>query len=1011
MQNKNWRPSSNLNSERVVRYVLFPEIWPRIQELGRSFRHFAFIIALLFGRAGIFRANHSFLNPNNIGKFSLGDVLGTAAANIRFNRQHLPQAAIFLSVIGMTAIITLQLILTLVISFTGEAQAAALLPANAFTAPNPDEDLALNFLSHMLGVYDFMGVPTGVGTGPLTREVGLIHTGLHEMLAFYNVMMMLVGAFIMGYYAVASFLETAMTGVPFGRRFSGWATPLRGVIAFAILMPLPMPPNGVGVTVSGFNAAQYMVLFAARTGSGFASNLFNIYIASITDPDHAQDYVATPQLPEVAKFVEGMFNMLLCIHANDRAVDGQREWLDRTPPQMAEFWRKSDAGTDGWVVAPINTPGALLNAYRADLAANPGGIGDLAISAGPRDDKDLCGVISMPGNQIADDAASTEDAWRIREAYIAAMDWFVFTSGAYGLAHDIVEMTMSADNTEANFGDTLNLPAADKMRKDEWMTHIRNNILNPVFQASGAAGGAPSQWRQRLEANIGARMVYDRGWAGAALFYNDITEANLVLQHAAKSIPRMTDRPGPLENYEATKKSVLDGMKEGAMTAIKDEMPKVAEEGVSFGSLLRIGWGGLKGLAKQTWAKVKTHTMNTFSDSAKFEAELGESVGAGADWFLALPTAETNYREPESIWGEIGELALRTIGLGALADLQGDDPRETNPLVTMQQLGSTLQKSSAIVGIIGLVLGGINRFGSAAAGNFFFAISAFFWTLGTFLANILPIIPFVFFFFGVVQWGFSVFEAIVAAPMLALTHLRFTSGDDRLIPQNAVQGYLMILEIGLRPLMLIFGLIASIVCFSAAASLLHQTFFNAANAALGPDSSGPIDSLVMIAVYIFQIYMLAMATFKLITIIPMGIMRWFGLGAAQSLDDVVREQEAEQDNLIMKLAATKVFADKMYRDMPTEGPTHVKTADGEMLKLTVRPDGQMFAKMRDGTTARVKEVGKQGLFLVDPNAAYRIRPVSLVNTGASYGGWNSDAQLAAQRREGVKAFGRGVGND
>lgn len=999
MQKQSWRPSENFSKERMLRYVLFPGILPRIAETLRGFRHFAFLIAILFRRAGIFNSNHSFLNPHNLGKYTLGDVLGTAAASLRYNRQSLPQTAIFLSVIGMMVIITLQLGLTIAIYFSNEAQAAGPLPANAFQAPNPEQDLALNFLAHMFGAYDFFNVPIGVGTGVHNRQVTPLHTGLHELLAFYNVMMMLMGAFIMGYYAVASFLETALTGIPFGRRFSGYAAPLRAVIAFAILMPMPMPPNVVGVSVSGFNAAQYMVLFAARQGSNFASNLFNIYLAAIIDPEHSQDYLATPTVPDVNNFVEGVFAMLLCYHANDRSVEGQRVHLGHDPAEMTGWWRKSDAVTDAWTAASVDNPGALLNAYQADLAGNEGGIGPLSIAAGPESHKEMCGVLTIPANQEADDAASTEDAWKIREAYLEALRFLVEgcppCSGtppgthAFPIARDIVEMTMSSDNNDGDFGDIANLTDADRTLKDQWINYIRNEILLPVFQDSGSTiSSGSSQWRQKIEADITSRMVYDKGWAGAALFYNDIAAANLILQNAAQSVPRLTSRPGPLDNYEATKKTVLDGMEDGALEAIKSETPKVAEEGISLGSLARIGWGGLVGAFKAGWRKAKQNVMNKVFGADAYEAELGESVGAGTEWFRALPTAESGYREPESVSGEFGEMMLHAMGFGALADIMNDDPREVSPLATMIQLGHALRESSLKMAILGIILGGFNRFGSGPAGNFFLTFSGALWTMGVFLANMLPLIPFIYFFFGVVQWGFSVFEAVVAAPMFALTHLRFTSGDDRLIPQNAVQGYLLIFEIFLRPLMLIFGLIAAIVIFSGAAAYLHDIFQVAAYTLLGEEAnSGPLDSLIIIGIYVVMVYMLAMSTFKLITIIPLGIMRWFGLGAAASLDDVTREAERETEGYAWMLAAYGVAKLGNRRSVEEEGPVAVKTKDGKQFKLIVRPNGQMFAKMPGGQMARVKEVGQQGrLFLVDPTARGGLRPVQMVTgSGGAFG--------------------------
>ena len=92
-------------------------------------------------------------------------------------------------------------------------------------------------------------------------------------------------------------------------------------------------------------------------------------------------------------------------------------------------------------------------------------------------------------------------------------------------------------------------------------------------------------------------------------------------------------------------------------------------------------------------------------------------------------------------------------------------------------------------------------------------------TAGLVLYYIVPFLPFIYFFFAVATWVKSIFEAMVGVPLWALAHLRI---DGEGLPGNsAANGYFLILEIFLRPILTIFGLIAATLIFTAQVRVLH----------------------------------------------------------------------------------------------------------------------------------------------------------------------------------------------
>ena len=148
--------------------------------------------------------------------------------------------------------------------------------------------------------------------------------------------------------------------------------------------------------------------------------------------------------------------------------------------------------------------------------------------------------------------------------------------------------------------------------------------------------------------------------------------------------------------------------------------------------------------------------------------------------------------------------------------------------------------------------------------------------------------------FAVSGWVKSIFEAVVAVPLWALAHIRI---DGEGIPgQDAANGYFLLLEIFLRPILILFGLIASISIFGALVGTLNNIFdlvvpnvtgFSTAaeNSAAKAASKiptavesyrGAIDQFFFTAMYAIICYIMGLSCFKLIDLIPNNILRWIG---------------------------------------------------------------------------------------------------------------------------------------
>jgi hypothetical protein len=163
----------------------------------------------------------------------------------------------------------------------------------------------------------------------------------------------------------------------------------------------------------------------------------------------------------------------------------------------------------------------------------------------------------------------------------------------------------------------------------------------------------------------------------------------------------------------------------------------------------------------------------------------------------------------------------------------------------------------------------------------------------------LPFLPFIYFFFAVMTWIKSIFEAMVGMPLWALAHLKI---DGEGMPGDAAaSGYFYILEIFLRPTFIIVSFLGGIIIFTAMVKVLNEIFylvltnltghismegttdcFAPPGSNIGPSESefkrGPIDEFFYTVIYTIVVYMIALPCFKLVDDIPDNIMRWLGAG-------------------------------------------------------------------------------------------------------------------------------------
>lgn len=830
-------------------YTLTPQLIPRARRIfSGGFAHLAFFMALVYRAVGLIPTQHPCTEARNIGKFGLRYVIALAANNIRLDRRHIDQLVIFMAILAAMVILFIQFILLFVFVTVGSAQAADQPGGYGefFSTTNANTDLAMRILSHIFGVPELFGAEKG--------SVGF-HLALQGLFQFYSIALIIVAVLIIIYFVFAVVAETAQHGVPFGRRFNHVWAPIRLVVAAGLLIPV-----GTG----GLNAAQYITLYAAKFGSNFATNgwlKFNDTLGESwksTGETDKSKLVATPNVPDIQHVGAFMTIVKTC------AVTTEQKYKNAGKTRLIKGYLVKNPATGSQSYKDFETATFLT-------ASEFFNKGDIRIRFGELDSERYtkekgnvmpwCGEIVLLTTNTHEPGAVT-----MQNAY-------------YDLLQELWEGGILNINTAANaymrryagiptVGSIGSTASAEKLItpefKNSMFEYLKGRLETTIKKAVQEQTNSES-WTKDDE------KLRGYGWAGAGVWYNKLAQVNGVLVAAVDAMPVPRLMPQVMEDV---KKYKSNNSNSGKIDPESMYTPDVAD-----GKFM-----GLEGLEDPAVAK----TLNeVYKD---WLADGGIRTDAMASHIKTTGNAVIDFIN-------------LIFGTSGLFDMCRNT--DIHPLAQLSNVGKGLVEHS--IKNFGASLGfGIGSILFPHVGPALSAISSFLVSIGMIglvagfiLFYIIPFLPFLYFFLAVGEWVKGLFEAMVGVPLWALAHLRI---DGEGLPGDAaVDGYYLILEVFLRPIMIIFGLLASLSIFAAMVRVLNEIFYlavsnlsgfnpeTASACGSGPSASpsvgsmewfrGPVDEFFFTVVYAIVVYMIGMSCFKLIDLIPDNILRWLGTGA------------------------------------------------------------------------------------------------------------------------------------
>jgi conjugal transfer/type IV secretion protein DotA/TraY len=157
---------------------------------------------------------------------------------------------------------------------------------------------------------------------------------------------------------------------------------------------------------------------------------------------------------------------------------------------------------------------------------------------------------------------------------------------------------------------------------------------------------------------------------------------------------------------------------------------------------------------------------------------------------------------------------------------------------------------------------------------FLLALSLPLLCFGALLAYLLPAVPFVVWTLGVIAWMILILEALVAVPIWGILHA--SPEGDGFLPGTVRNGYLLLLDLFVRPALMVIGFFAGFVVLEALALLIDQGFSVMVAGVTAGHLTGIVGFIALLGVLAGLLTTAAWKSFHLVIWFPEHVLRWIG---------------------------------------------------------------------------------------------------------------------------------------
>lgn len=842
---------SNLgtNAAKVIGYAVLPRILPRLGRLSFKFPFVAFLMAQFFIALKMLPKDHMFASQQAYGSFGVIAVLASVANNIRWRWGNIDQNIIFVLFLAATVLLLLQIIGFLFFLVIQSAQASPMDIPAFFAISTAEDDISFILLDRIFGVPNFFNSSedpeNAAGITPFQQAT-------QALFKFYSLVIMMIGGLIIIYFIFAVMGEAMHSGSPLGQRFATVFAPARLVIFLFLITP----------AAHGYSLGQYTVLAMAKWGSSVATNAWKTFNADMDNAlkDVDSHLLVKPNADDISPLAKFMNLAQVCRAAHGHFAssagtinpylikDGAHIEMPTNIQEAVDFYES------GNVIIYFTSQAFVTDPAKKHLC------GSLVMRVDNAESSIVQGIYSRY-------LSTLRDMWNDPQ-FTAYGRMFVFAanaairpscpSGGVTCSTTGAQCAPSGGGgTNASWSDCNTMPGADLITcfRDEYQKRYNTAITQGITDSNIASD-------ELLNFDMEEDII-KKGWAGAGIWYNKIASVNGDLVNISFKVPQPRKPP-----------------------AI---MTRIAE--------IRQASDAVTGGSDRFNVDTLVEDQRTLLQNDNYNIDLGRTLYE-AHKLLNTDSMLDRFSISGNPFLDLFNLVIGTQGLQSL-----QTNRDLHPLAQLAALGRSLIDKAVfnVIGSVALGLGGgfiLGQEENVHMGQAVSGVSGALMTLamlgvgvGFLLYYIIPFLPFIYFFFAVATWISTIFEAMVAIPLWAVAHLRI---DGNGLPgPAAMNGYVLLLEIFLRPIIVVMGLVASMAIFSALAIAFNDMYRDITQNLSGfpvgyipectvagaEDVSAMrpgADSFFFLLIYAFIIYMMAMSAFKLIDLMPDTVMRWLG---------------------------------------------------------------------------------------------------------------------------------------
>jgi len=732
--------------------------------------------------------------------------------------------------------------------------------AGPFDCVNPTLDWGCRILSFL---FDTSNAPGGnavtyIKDGTPVEDIPAersVQGALRAMMAFFSNAMLIIASLKLLYEILQMTAETAHSGRIGGREANTLWAPIRLVVAIGLLVPLS----------SGLNSGQYIILQVAKWGSGMASQGWVVFAKYL-----AEDQRLTEPVPgRVYRLSIEVLKSSMCMY-------------------LINYYAQHLGTLDADAVV-VNTASLIRNGNTA------------RIKFGNRMADEVCGHVDLKLPIIA--TLRNPDS-------LIAFDLTEINNEEFNKAlADIVGESRKLSRFFLPPGNTGVLPSTDGLGGVNGVIQRYQDSLKAALSNLDVGATAMQEITRRV-----AQAAEIHGWTSAGTWFLAITRAQGQIFSAGMALP---EAKGPDLNVMQSLYRDAHGAY-GSFAFWLEKSTRTNEQAAILPS-------GAPGTGLDT----DSFPDQSIQDESRLMRDLNNTGEWAIDGLLGImdrlavnvglwtgdPTrAFGDLGGSRNPFGEIAALGHKKIRLGlnylGMTLLLQAGSGMLEGAAGLIPSNFTVLQSAFPAWFARMLLSGASK-GMAALAAITIMIATLFLLAGVLLGFVVPLFPFVRFFFAILTWLGTLFEGMICLPFLALAHL--TPNGQGFTGQNARTGYYLVFQIFLRPVLTLFGLVAAMLLFYVAAKFLNAMFYEATSGIAFYDGGMRfMQKMVYSFVYVGLIYISANLSFKMIEQIPKHALRWMG--------QQVSEGEFDDSSSFLQVA-TAVGGQQMisnFTDLPKQ---------------------------------------------------------------------------------------------